>query len=194
MEIGDDEFDAAFLDVEDLVPVVEKAHLKFELFSFGEVARGLGGFGAEKGHEGKDPLIDADHDLFIELAALREGGCVAEIVDVEKLCAAFGGGSDDVGGKIFDGLHGVVHVEPIGVGDFRLDAENGLDLSIAERDGAVVEDEFEVGVDFRLVVFDRGDFADRIFDGDFGLDDFGFECSFLRSGARSFNGENGAGL
>ena len=175
MEIGEDEFDAPFLDIEDLVPMVEKAHLELELLPFGEVAGGLGRFGAEKGHEGKDPLVDADHDLLIELAALGKGRCIAKIIDIEKFCSPFGRGSDDVGGEIFDGLHRVVHVEAIGVGDLRLDFEDGLDLPVAECDGAMVEDELEIGVDFGLVILDRGDFADRVFHRDLRLDDLDFE-------------------
>ncbi len=82
------EFDASFLNIQDFMPVLKKAHLKFELLSFCKMAGGMGRLCAEKRHQRKNPLIDADHDLFVELAALREGCSVSEIVDIEKLRSA----------------------------------------------------------------------------------------------------------
>src|SRR5690348_5777112 len=100
--MSQDELNDILLDVENVMPVREKAHLKLKLLAFGEVARGVGGFGAEKRSEGKDALIDPDHDLLVELAALRERRGIAKVIDVEKLGSPFRRGPDDIGGKVLD--------------------------------------------------------------------------------------------
>ena len=174
--------------------MVEEADLKFELLAFSEVAGGLGRFGAEEGHEGKDALIDADHDLLIELAALSKGCRIAEVVDVEKLGAAFGGSSNEVGRKVLYGLDMVMHVEAVGVGDLSLDAEDRLDTAITERDGAMVEDPLEVDLHLGSIVFERGDLADRRIDVDLGLDHLSVEVGLLRGDGAASDGENRAGL
>ena len=61
-------------------------------------------FRAKKRHEGKDPFIDTDHDLLIELAALCQSRGISEIIDIEKFSSPFGRSPDDIGGKVFDGL------------------------------------------------------------------------------------------
>ena len=81
----------------------------------------MGIFGAEKRHEGKYPLIDPDHDLLIELAALRQRRSIAEIVDIEKFSSAFRRGSNDIRSKIFDGLDRIVHIEADRHGRFQLE-------------------------------------------------------------------------
>ena len=176
------------------MPVVKKADLKLELLALSEVAGGLRGLSAEEGHEGEDALIDANHDLLIELAALGEGGGVAEVVDMEKLGTALGGGSDEVGGEVLYGLDMIVHVEAVGVGDLGLNAEDGLDAPVAEGDGAMVEDPFEVDLHLGFVVLEWGDLADGGIDMDLGLDHFGVKMGLLGGNDAASDREDRAGL
>ncbi len=102
------------------------------------MARCLGWLCTEKRHERKDPFIDADHDLFIELAALCKGGRISKIIHCKKFGAAFRRGSQHIGSKIFKGSDRVMHEKSICMGDFRLNFEYGLQFSIAQRNRAVV--------------------------------------------------------
>jgi hypothetical protein len=88
----------------------------------------------------------------------------------------------------------VVHVEAIGVGDLGLDAEDGLDASIAESDGAMVEDPFKVGLYLRAIVFERGDLADGRIDLDLRLYDLDMEVGLLGGSGLTCNRENRTGL
>ena len=67
-----------------------------------------------------------------------------------------------------------MHIESISMSDFCLDAEDGGDLSISQRDGAMVENEFEIGLNFWFVIFNRGYFVNGIVYGDDRVDDFNF--------------------
>ncbi len=78
----------------------------------------LGRFCAEKGHESKNPFVDADHDLLIKLAALSQSCGISKIIDIEKFSSPFRRGADDIRSEIFDRLDRIVHVESIGMGDF----------------------------------------------------------------------------
>src|SRR3979411_664161 len=56
-----------------------------------DVAGSVVGFGPEDGSHLEHPLVDADHDLLVELRALRQVGGSAEIVDPEHVGAALRG-------------------------------------------------------------------------------------------------------
>src|SRR3990167_1467588 len=153
----------------------------------------LGGLCSEKRHEGKDPLVDADHDLFVELAALGKRCRIAKVVDVEKLRSPFRGGADNVGSEILNCLNLIVHVEAECMGHFRLDAEDGLDLPVSESDRAVVEDKVEIRLDLRFIVFKRRDLVNGIFDRDFWIDDLHF-IGRRRGGDAPFDTEDRSGV
>src|SRR5260221_772777 len=108
--------DAGFLDVEDFMPMGEKSHFKFKLLPFRKMARCLGMLGTEKRHEGKDPLIHANHDLLIKLAALGKGCCIAKIIDIEKFSPALGRCTNNVRRKVLACLHRIMHEETVCMG------------------------------------------------------------------------------
>ena len=107
---GEDVGEQVAQDAHDGEVVVDKAQLDVEADVFAEVADGVVGFGAEDGADLEDAFEDADHDLLVELGALRQVGGAAEVVDGEDVGAALGGGGDELGrldlGKALAGRDG----------------------------------------------------------------------------------------
>jgi hypothetical protein len=58
------------------------------------------------------------------------------------------------------------------MGDFGLDFENGLELPISQGDRPVIENELQIVLEFRLIIFQRGDLNDRVLHVDFRIDEF----------------------
>ena len=153
--------------------VVDKAELDVEADVFVEVAGGVVRLGAKDRPDLKDALEDADHDLLVELGALRQVGLAAEVVDGEDVGPALGGGGDQLGrldlgealaveagaegahhggGEAEDGAAGGVAV--YGDGVVELGGEGGVELhALGEQRGRALGDPFEHG-DGGVVDFD----------------------------------------
>src|SRR3989338_1611545 len=119
-----DMFDAALLNIEDVMPVIKKSHLKLELFSFRKMARSLRGLCSKEGHQRKNTLIHAYHDLFIKLAALCKSCWLTKIVDMEKLGAPLRRGANQARRKVFNSLNCTMHISMVGMCNFCLNAKN----------------------------------------------------------------------
>ena len=74
----------------------DEAHLDVERDVLVEVARRVVRLGAEDRADLEDALEDADHDLLVELRALRQVGRPAEVVDGEDVGPALGGRGDEL--------------------------------------------------------------------------------------------------
>ena len=141
---GDDVGDVVFGEVEEAVEF-EEGYFGFDHPELGEVAAGLGFFGAEGGAEAVDLAEGEGGGFDVELAGLGEVGLVVvEVVHLEELGGAFAG----VGGE--DGWIGAdeaVDVEVLGCGahDGGADAEDGGLARGAEPEVAVLHEEVDAG-------------------------------------------------
>ncbi len=139
---GDDVGDVGFGEVEEAVEF-EEGYFGFDHPELGEVAAGLGFFGAEGGAEAVDLAEGEGGGFDVELAGLGEVGLVVvEVVHLEELAGSFAG----VGGE--DGWVGAdeaVGVEVLGCGahDGGADAEDGGLARGAEPEVAVLHEEVD---------------------------------------------------
>ncbi len=135
----DDVGDEVFGEAHEVVEVGE-GHFGLDHPELGEVAAGLGFFGAEGGAEGVDLAEGEGGALDVELAGLGEVGLVAEVVDLEEGAGAFaGGGGED--GRVGEDEAVVVEVVAGGFDDFGADAEDGGLARGADPEVAVLHEE-----------------------------------------------------
>ena len=169
---------------------VDKAQLDVEADVFAEVADGVVGFGAKDGADFEDAFEDADHDLLIELGALRQVGRAAEVVDGKDVGAAFGGGGDELGGlDLGKALAGEIAAE--GAHDAGGEAVDGAAGGVAVDGDGVVELGDEGGLDLALGEEDGRPFGDGLEDRDGGMVDFDAAGGLGGGGGDARNGDDG---
>ena len=157
---------------------------------FGEVAAGLGFFGAEGGAEGVD-LAQGHGDGFgIELAALRQVGfLVVDVIHFEKRGGAFAGGGGEhrrVGERVALAVHEFAR----GADGFGANAQDGGLAGRANPEVALIEQEIDA-VFFELDGKGRG-VGDFLNDLDFG--DAHFEAARGALLGANFAGDDDAGF
>ena len=108
----------------------------------GEVAAGLGFFGAEGGAEAVDLAQGEGGGLDVELAGLGEVGRVAEVVDGKERGGAFAGGGREDGRVGADEAVGVKVLRG-GAHDLGADAEDGGLARSADPEMAMLHEEVD---------------------------------------------------
>lgn len=153
--------DEVFLELEVLLPV-HVGGFGFEHPELGEVAAGLGLFGAEGGAEAVGAAEGGGGGFEVELAGLGEVGFVVEVLHFEEVAGALDGvGGED--GRIGQHESPVLHELAEAVGDLVADAKDGLLAGGAEPEVAVVEEEFGA-----VFLFADGELGGDSDDGDLG--------------------------
>jgi hypothetical protein len=119
------------------------------------VAWGIVRFGPEHRTDFKDALEHADHDLFVELGALRQIGRAAEVVEREHVGAALGRCAHDLRGLNLDKVHRLEGSAKSGQRG-RRHAKGRPRLRMAQCHRRVIEDGRLLGVEFRMVQIKGG--------------------------------------
>jgi hypothetical protein len=87
--------------------VLDEAKLHVQADVLVDVADGVVRLGAEDRSHLEDALKDADHDLLVELRALRQEGRAAKVVELKDVGPALRGRGDDLGRLHFGEAAGV---------------------------------------------------------------------------------------
>ena len=143
-DAGDDVGEEGFGEVHEAVEI-HVGDLGLDHPELGEVAAGLGFFGAEGGAEAVDAAERHGRRFDVELAGLGEVGLVvAEVVHLEELGGAFAGVGREDG---WIGADEAVGVEVLGGGahDGGADAEDGGLARGADPEVAVLHEEVDAG-------------------------------------------------
>ena len=151
----------------DVAVALDEPELDVEAGVLVDVTRGVVRLGAEHRPDLVDPLEHADHDLLVELLALREIRDAIEVAHREHVGAAFGRGAHELGRL---DLHEALAVEraPKPAHRRRGDPEDLAPRRVTVRDHGVVEQRRERHVDEILAERDRRrvghrrDHADRL--------------------------------
>jgi hypothetical protein len=147
--------------------VVDEPELDVERHVLGQVADGVVGLGPEGRAGLVDPLEHPDHDLLVELRALRQVGRPAEVVEREDVRAALGRGADDL--RRLD-LGVAEPVERRAEAGQRCggDGQTGADARVPQRDGGVVEQRGERRLELAAAHLERRRTGRGAEDGDGG--------------------------
>ncbi len=153
-QAGHDAGQQAVLEAHDVFLVLDEAHLDVQAQVLVQVAARGVLLGAVHGRDLEHAFEHADHDLLVQLRALREVRGMPEVVDGEQVRAALRACRDDLGRADLG--------EPLGHqviperGDqFGLYLQRGAFLQAAHGHHAVVQHGFRVDVPFHLGNLDR---------------------------------------
>ena len=137
----------------DIQMVADEAHLQIEADVLVDVADGVVRLGAEDRADLVDALEDADHDLLVELRALRQIGLPLEVLHGEDVRAALGRRGDQLRGLDF-GEPQAVQRRPVAGHDARRQTEQRALLRMAQTDDRVIEEDRQARLQHRLVQAD----------------------------------------